>query len=68
VLGGAAVLEILLLRVDERPRFVKLEAGHLEVAHLGVMQPVAGFANLFRQAHDRCPMHVGEASSRPRGW
>ena len=60
VLGGVVILEMLLLRVDEGPRFIELEAGDLEVTHPGVVQPVAGFSDRFRQPHNGRTMHAGQ--------
>ena len=60
VLRPIVILEMLLLRVDEGPSFVELEAGDLEVTHPGVVQPVAGFSDRFRQPHNGRPMHAGQ--------
>ena len=63
VLRLMVVLEILLLRVDERPRFIELEAGDLEIAHPSMVQPMAGCPDCLRQSHNGRAMHAGQAGS-----
>ena len=63
MLSWVVVLEILLFRVDEGPRFIELQAGELEGTHPGVVEPVTGHADRFRQAHNGRAIHVGQ----PRG-
>ena len=65
LLGRAVRLAVVLLLLDERPRFVKLEKRHLQLAHGRVMQPVTCLADAEAEPHDRIAVNAGQPSNGP---
>ena len=62
------ILHVLLLFAHKAPGLIDLQAGDLQPAHTGVMEPVAGFPDPLSQAHDRVAVDAGCSFSCSNGY
>lgn len=61
VSSGMVRLDMALLCRAERPHFIELQMGDLEISHHSMMQPVACRAGGIAQPHDRIAVGAGQA-------